>query len=186
MRFSKKVLVAMAVLALALLCQLLGPAPQTAWASSPKWLHEIHQAFDNAEYPLLIECANGGAGELFHIVGEVHTFIQAKVDRNGVMHLQSHTTTQGATAQGLTTGNLYKFIGIQLDKNYELSASGDVYCLHDDWVYSLNFIGKGKLPKITVHQTIRVDLCIGYDPVSDESYLVSETYHVLNDWAKCQ
>jgi len=186
MRTAKRLYPAMMLLSLALFCLLLGTAPHTAWSVSPKWMHEIHQPFDNADFPLWIECANGGAGEYFHIFGEVHSFIQARVDKNGVMHLQSHTTTQGASAQGLTTGDLYHFIGIQLDKNYDLPPVGDAYCFHDDWVYTLNFIGKGKSPNITVHQTIRVDMCIGYDPALDQYSVVSEKYYVLNDWAKCQ
>ncbi|HOT97366.1 MAG TPA: hypothetical protein PLN61_01735 [bacterium] len=186
MRLMMRSLMAITLLVLALFCVTLGTHPHTVLAASPKWLHEIHQTFDNADYPLWIECANGGAGELFHIFGDVHTFIQARVDKDGVMHIQSHTTTQGASAQGLTTGNLYRFIGIELDKNYDLPPSGDAFCFHDDWVYTLNFIGKGKMPNITVHQTIRVDLCIGYDPVLDRYYVFSESYHVLNDWAKCR
>jgi hypothetical protein len=55
-----------------------------------------------------ISCGNGGAGETFHVTGQLRYNVESTKDASGVYHLNIKSNTSGLTAVGLTSGSFFR------------------------------------------------------------------------------
>jgi hypothetical protein len=107
---------------------------------------------------LWISCANGGAGEMVSLAGELEIRTHETVDDQGGTHLWTHVRPSGVVGLGAATGLFYRGTGGTFE--------GEAYNSDDDpRVYTLvnNFriIGQGPgnnlLIHIVMHQTWNAD-----------------------------
>lgn len=63
----------------------------------------------NATFP--IPCANGGAGELVSLTGDIHALFHFTSNGNHTT-VKTHSQPQGVRGVGLTTGDVYHGIGV--------------------------------------------------------------------------
>ena len=61
-----------------------------------------------------VSCANGGAGELIHVSGILHTVVTATTSQNGGVHITSHFNSVGVSGVGETTGLRYRENGTEV------------------------------------------------------------------------
>src|SRR5215510_13242786 len=57
-----------------------------------------------------VPCANGGAGELVLLSGQVHEVFAITPDNKGGFQIKAHDNTQGLSGEGLITGDKYRAI----------------------------------------------------------------------------
>jgi hypothetical protein len=95
---------------------------------------------------LWVSCANGGAGEVVHVTGEMHYESQRMQDASGVYHFNFKSVAANLAGVGLTTGTVFRGLMTEhtttravdyLNENIRLSdivrfvapGSGDSYSL---------------------------------------------------------
>ena len=98
-----------------------------------------------------VPCANGGAGELVLVEGNLHTLITETVNDNNVS-FKIHFQPQGAKGVGLTTGDTYNATGV----TQEHTSIGPT--LNDTFINNFRIIGQGPDNNLLVHQTIHITI----------------------------
>jgi hypothetical protein len=110
----------------------------------------------NDKYPydmaVWVECANGGAGELVTLSGELHELWVVTLDGNGGYHLKMHFNASGIKGTGDVTGAKYQAVGVTQDQ-----MNGKIGV---EYTYVNNFriIGQGKGNNFTVHENIHITI----------------------------
>jgi hypothetical protein len=110
---------------------------------------------------VLVPCANGGAGELVLISGNLHILITSTVDNNGGTQDKNHAQPQGATGVGLTTGDVYRATGVTQDQ-VTINGAGEF-----TFVNNFRIIGPGPGNNLLVHQTVHVTINANGDMTVD-------------------
>jgi hypothetical protein len=98
-----------------------------------------------------VPCANGGAGELVLVEGNLHVLITETVNDNNASFMV-HFQPQGAEGIGLTTGDTYHATGV----TQEHTSVGP--SLNDTFVNNFRIIGQGPDNNLLIHQTIHLTI----------------------------
>src|SRR5512135_867937 len=79
--------------------------PQAATAST------VSQSFP-ISISVFVPCANGGAGEVVNLSGDLHDLFHITYDGQGGVHVKVQDNPQGISGVGLTTGDKYQGTGV--------------------------------------------------------------------------
>jgi hypothetical protein len=116
-----------------------------------------------------VPCANGGAGELVLVTGNLHTLVTETVTNNTVS-FKVHFQPQGADGVGLTTGDSYHATGVT-QEHISLGPA-----LNDTFVNNFRIIGQGPDNNLLVHQTIHLTINANGDLTAE----------ILNESIECR
>ena len=122
---------------------------------------------DNESVPFsfsqFVPCANGGAGEVVDLSGDLHVLTTLTINGNNVSAV-SHFQPQGISGTGGTTGAKYQATGITTESFKGSLQNGQ---LSDTFVNNFRIIGQGPGNNLLVHEvghitfsadgTVRVD-----------------------------
>jgi len=114
----KKSAILMVVIA-AILC-----ASMVGFAQAQKT--KINEIIPFEKAPKWIPCANGGEGEFVEFVGSVHLLSLDVTADNGNVNAVYHANPLGMTGTGLTTGIVYRAVGVDLFSNKIKEQSGNL------------------------------------------------------------
>lgn len=99
-----------------------------------------------------VPCANGGAGETVLISGIVHVQTHMTVNQNRLIS-KFHFQPQGATGQGLLTGDVYHAVGqSQLILSFPLADGAST----STFVNNFRLIGPGPNNNLQAHQNLHI------------------------------
>ena len=99
---------------------------------------------------LFVPCAADGAGEEVHLTGKLHHLVHFIINSTGGVHFKFHSSDQGITGTGLTTGDKYQRTGAT---NSEFNAKvGEQSTVVD----SFNIIGQGNGNNFLLHVTLHI------------------------------
>lgn len=110
----------------------------------------------NVSFPVdifvFIPCANGGAGEVVHLSGNLHEVINMTFDNAGGVHVKDHFQPQGISGVGLTTGDKYQATGVTQD---EFNAKVG---FEHTFINNFRIIGQGPGNNLLVHETAHITI----------------------------
>jgi hypothetical protein len=95
---------------------------------------------------VFVDCANGGAGELVLLDGDLHVLTHITANKNG-FHIKSHFQPQGISGTGQTTGDKYQATGVTQDQ-FNLGP-GETFTS----INNFRIIGQGPGNNLLVHST---------------------------------
>ena len=101
---------------------------------------------------VLVPCANGGAGEVVLISGTLHVQNHITINGNRV-NLKIHFQPQGASGEGLTTGDKYNATGVSQEQDSLPITNG---AAEFTFINNFRIIGQGPNNNLLVHQTVHV------------------------------
>jgi len=101
---------------------------------------------------VFIPCANGGAGDLVELTGELHVLLAFTADGAGGFHVKSHFQPQGVSGVSLTTGLHYNATGVT-QETFNVKAG-----LEDTFVNNFNIIGQGPNNNLLVHENFHITI----------------------------
>ncbi len=108
----------------------------------------------NTRFPInlsvSVPCANGGAGEVVELSGDLHDLFSYTIDSNGGVHIDVHDNPQGVSGTGLTTGDRYHATGVT---RVGLNSTGP---LEVTLVNNFNVIGQGPHNNLLVHDNFHI------------------------------
>jgi hypothetical protein len=84
-----------------------------------------------------IPCADGGAGELVTLSGDLHVLVRFTQSKQGGIHAGVHFQPQGITGVGDTTGDRYQATGVTQD---QFNATVGV---EETFINNFRIIGQG-------------------------------------------
>jgi hypothetical protein len=97
-------------------------------------------------FPVIVPCANGGAGEVVLLTGDLHMLLRITADNNGGLHVKMHVQPQGVSGVGMTTGAKYQATGVaQEEFNVKVG-------IEDTFVNNFRIIGQGPGNNLLVHE----------------------------------
>ena len=102
------------------------------------------------EIPVYIPCADGGAGEVVTLSGDLHTVLRYTESARGGIHAASHFQPQGISGVGETTGDKYQATGVTQD---EFNATVGV---EETFVNNFRIIGQGSGNNYLVHSVFHI------------------------------
>ena len=95
-------------------------------------------------------CADGGAGEVVTLSGDLHTLLRYTESASGTIHAASHFQPQGISGVGETTGDKYQGTGVTQD---EFNATVGV---EETFVNNFRIIGQGPGNNVLVHSVFHI------------------------------
>ena len=102
--------------------------------------------------PVLVPCANGGAGEVVLISGTLHIQNHITINDNRAS-IKVHFQPQGAGGVGLTTGDKYNATGVTQEHDSLPLTNG---AAEFTFINNFRIIGQGPDNNLQVHQTVHV------------------------------
>ena len=112
----------------------------------------------NTSIPLstsvFVPCANGGAGEIVDLSGELHTVMSLTVNGNN-FSFKAHAQTQGVSGTGETTGAKYEATGVSQIQSSGSFVNGQAQSTS---INRFDLIGQGPGNNLTLHQTAHVTI----------------------------
>lgn len=93
---------------------------------------------------VFVDCANGGAGELVILEGDLHVLTHVTENKNG-FHVKTHFQPQGISGTGDVTGDKYQATGVTQDQ-FNLGP-GETYTA----INNFRIIGQGPGNNFLVH-----------------------------------
>ena len=99
---------------------------------------------------VFIPCANGGAGEVVTLSGDLHTVLRYTDPARGGIHAASHFQPQGISGVGETTGDTYHATGVTQD---EFNAT---VAVEETFVNNFRIIGQGSGNNFLVHSVFHI------------------------------
>jgi len=120
------------------------------------------------DIPVYVPCANGGAGELVTLSGDLHTLFRYTQSASGGIHAGSHFQPQGISGVGEATGDTYHGTGVTQGEfnanvgveetfvnNFRIigQRSGNNYLVHS--VFHITFNANGSITALV--DTLSVD-----------------------------
>jgi hypothetical protein len=107
-------------------------------------------------FPITIDafvpCANGGAGEIVEVSGNLHQVFTTVIDATGDLLLRSHFQPQGISGVGLTSGVKYQATGVTQLTNRITAPFPIVVTL----INNFRLIGSGPDNNLLVHEEAHV------------------------------
>jgi hypothetical protein len=111
--------------------------------------------FSNTSFPIafnvFVPCANGGAGEVVALTGELHDMFNVTADSDG-FRVDVHDNPQGISGRGLTTGNKYQATGVT---RLNLNSAGPIELTY---VNNFRIIGQGPGNNFSVHDNLHLKI----------------------------
>lgn len=101
-----------------------------------------------------VPCANGGAGEVVELSGNLHVLEHITISQSGRVTVRSLFQPQGIAGVGTTTGTKYQATG---GTQETFTASG-AFPVVDTFVNNFRIIGSGTGNNFTVHETVHVTI----------------------------
>ena len=101
---------------------------------------------------VFVPCANGGAGELVLLSGNLHIVITATDDGAGGLHLTTHFQPQGISGVGDVTGDKYQATGVTRDNQNVKPPFPAEYT----YVNNFKIIGQGPDNNLLVHENVHL------------------------------
>ncbi len=123
---------------------------------------QIHQPglnsfTDNVIFPLdmmvYVPCALGGAGEMVHRTGDLHSLFHVTEDESGGFHMVSHSQPQGVSGIGLTSGDKYQGTGVTRS-----TSNFNVFPYNDTFINNFRIIGQGPGNNYTIHHNTHITI----------------------------
>jgi hypothetical protein len=108
----------------------------------------------NVVFPVEIEqfvpCANGGAGEIVALSGNLHDLFHVTMNGNR-FKVKVHTQPQGVRGVGLTTGDRYRGTGVTQETFGGSLVNGQA---SSTFVNNFRFIGQGPGNNFMIHEVV--------------------------------
>jgi hypothetical protein len=108
----------------------------------------------NAKFPIhlsaSVPCANGGAGEVVELTGDLHDMFSYTIDSNGGVHVDVHDNPQGISGTGLTSGDRYHATGVT---RFNLNSTE---AMEVTVVNNFRIIGPGPRNNLLVHDNFHI------------------------------
>jgi hypothetical protein len=101
---------------------------------------------------VFVECANGGAGELVALSGDLHVLIHETTDSGGGFHFDVHFQPQGVSGVGLSSGNRYQGTGVTSQRANERGPAPFEFSL----INNFRIIGQGPGNNFVVHENLHI------------------------------
>lgn len=101
---------------------------------------------------VFVPCANGGAGEIVLLSGDLHVLLHFTANNNHVT-IKSHFQPQGISGTGQSTGDSYQATGVTQETT---TFQNDGNPFEDTFVNNFRIIGQGPGNNFLVHQTFHV------------------------------
>ena len=99
-----------------------------------------------------VPCANGGAGEIVALSGNIHELFHVTVNGNR-FKMKVHSQPQGVHGVGLTTGDRYQGTGVTQETFGGSLVNGQA---SSTFVNNFRFIGQGPGNNFMVHEVVHV------------------------------
>lgn len=101
---------------------------------------------------VFVPCANGGAGEVIQVQGDLHLLSHTTISNSGNFHVKLHFQPMGISGVGLSTGDKYQATGVtQLAFN-----SNGPFPITYTSINNFRMIGQGPGNNLLVHQTFHI------------------------------
>jgi hypothetical protein len=101
---------------------------------------------------VFIPCANGGAGEVVSLSGNLHVLLNITNDNAGGFHFKDHAQPQGISGVGLITGDKYQATGVtQFESNAKVGQEFT-------FINNFRIIGQGPGNNFLVHETMHITI----------------------------
>jgi len=111
---------------------------------------------DNVRVPItlfvFVPCADGGAGELIQLEGDLHVLFHTTISSSGNLDSKFHFQPMGISGVGLTTGAKYQGTGVTQD---EFSSEGP-FPITESSVNNFRMIGQGPGNNFAVHENTHI------------------------------
>jgi hypothetical protein len=101
---------------------------------------------------VFVPCADGGAGELVALEGDLHVLLTITENDNH-LSIKAHSQPQGISGTGLTTGDSYQGTGVTQD-HFTTGLGAEAFT----FVNNFRIIGQGPGNNFLVHQTFHVTI----------------------------
>ena len=109
----------------------------------------------NMSFPIafnvFVPCANGGAGEVVALTGDLHDRFDLTFDSDG-MRVDIHDNPQGISGRGLTTGDKYQATGVT---SLSLRSAGSIGLTYVD---NFRIIGQGPGNNFLFHDNLHLSI----------------------------
>jgi hypothetical protein len=128
-----------------------------------------NQTYDREGF-LFVPCANGGTGEMVHIVGQLHIVTSVTANDNHVT-LQYHTNAR-YSGVGLTTGDKYEAPGGAHEKATFQIPAGQPY--EYSFRFGMRLVGQGPGNNFVIHQIVHLvvnangEVTVDFDKMTSE------------------
>lgn len=106
---------------------------------------------------VFVDCANGGAGEMVQLSGDLHILTHLTISETGNVTARSLYQPQGISGTGTVTGAKYQATG----GTQETFVSNGPLPLSDTFVNNFRIIGAGPGNNFLVHETLHVTINAG-------------------------
>jgi hypothetical protein len=116
-----------------------------------------------ANMSVFVPCANGGAGEIVALTGELHVLVTYTINKNTVSG-KYHAQPQGISGAGLSTGDTYQATGVTQDQ-FSAQLNGGQY--EETYVNNFRIIGQGPDNNYLVHYTLHITINQNGDITAD-------------------
>jgi hypothetical protein len=111
---------------------------------------------DNVQVPttlvVFVSCANGGAGELIQVEGDLHILVHMTISSSGNLSVKQHFQPMGISGYGLTTGDKYQATGVTQD---EFSVNAPLP-YEETFINNFRMIGQGPGNNFSVHENFHI------------------------------
>ena len=111
---------------------------------------------------VFVSCANGGAGEVVALQGDLHILSHVTVSNSGNVHVKVHFQPMGISGQGLTTGDKYQGTGVTQE---QFNSNGPLP-ITDTFINNFRIIGQGPGNNFLVHATFHITINANGDVTS--------------------
>jgi len=101
-----------------------------------------------------VPCANGGAGEVVEVTGNLHQVLTTVITESGRIVLRSHFQPQGLSGVGQTTGDTYQATGV----TQETVSFSPPFPVSATFINNFRFIGAGRDNNLLVHEEAHVTI----------------------------
>ena len=128
-----------------------GPAAAVAAAAAETFTQNESIPIDLVVF---VPCANGGAGELVFMSGDLHILTHYTLSSSGNYHVKQHFQPQGISGYGEITGDRYQATG---ETQEEFNANGPPP-ITDTFVNNFKIIGQGPDNNFLVHENMHVTI----------------------------
>ncbi len=103
---------------------------------------------------VFVPCANGGAGEVVHLTGDLHLLVVSALSYTDHITYVTHHQPQGISGVGLTTGDMYRGTGV----TQTIDTAPDGYAFQSTSVNNYRIIGQGPDNDFLVHQIMHLTI----------------------------
>ena len=122
----------------------------TSGTTSVAWAEVTENVRVPVDIGVFIPCADGGAGEVVTLSGNLHIVLRYTESAGGGIHAGSHFQPQGISGVGETTGDTYHATGVTQD---EFNATVGV---EETFINNFRIIGQGPGNNFLVQEVFHI------------------------------